>query len=256
MTPPQSVRDQQADEFLWFLRPLSDAFEARLFCFPYSGCGASMYRHWPENIGPIEICPLQLPGRENRTREPHYGTYEQLANRLVDVLPPFLDRPYAFFGHCGGVLPGFETVLRLLERGQPAPMHFFVSSQVAPHEGPYGRFLQLSRQELAQELHKMLREMTGEEIMPEMVEFLLEILIADVKANKQYHKSAPIRLPCPITAFGWSHDTEVDPQLMGGWQDCGQTRFQVLAGEHFSFLSLPDHLKAEIRHDMEVGLAR
>ena len=34
----------------------------------------------------MEICLIQLPGRENRVREPHYGTYEELAVQLAESL--------------------------------------------------------------------------------------------------------------------------------------------------------------------------
>ena len=37
----------------------------RLICFPYAGGGASIYRSWAEEIsGDIEVCAIQLPGRE------------------------------------------------------------------------------------------------------------------------------------------------------------------------------------------------
>lgn len=211
-----------------------------------------MYRLWPTHIGPVEICPVQLPGRENRTRDPHYGTYEELADQLAAVMPPYLDRPYAFIGHCGGVLPAFETMLRLLEQGAPRPAHFFVSSQVAPHEGPYGRFLHLSNEELAVEIHKLLLTIGGMEPMPEMVDLYLEVLIADVEANKRYRKQNPIALPCSLTVFGWAHDVEVEPRLMTGWKEYGRARFHQLEGEHYSFLAGPESLLIEIRRDMEV----
>src|SRR5262249_17872079 len=42
----------------------------RLFCFPYAGGGASLYRAWPENLPEhIELCAIQLPGRESRLSE-------------------------------------------------------------------------------------------------------------------------------------------------------------------------------------------
>jgi len=100
----------------WFLTSLSSEATARLFCFPYSGCGASMYRAWPRWVGSVEIVPLQLPGRENRMREPHYGTYEKLASALVADIGPYLDRPYALFGHCGGALPAAEPRCNLRRR--------------------------------------------------------------------------------------------------------------------------------------------
>ncbi|GAB3885997.1 hypothetical protein GCM10029964_049570 [Kibdelosporangium lantanae] len=136
----------------WFLTSLSPDADTRLFCFPYSGCGASMYRAWPRRLGGTEVVPLQLPGRENRMREPHYGTYEKLAAALVADIGPYLDRPYALFGHCGGALPAAETASQLAAAGLPLPTRLYVSSQVAPQDGPYGRYLGLDRAGLTVEL--------------------------------------------------------------------------------------------------------
>ena len=252
--PVSECGGRPAGKSRWLLRPPSPAFGARLFCFPYSGCGATMYRRWPANIGPVEICPLQLPGRENRTREPHYGTYEQLADSLSPALLPYLDRPYGFFGHCGGVLPGFETAIRLVEHGCRPPAHFFVSAEVAPHDGPFGRFLWMPPGELRGEIRQLSTAVSGVEPLPEMVDFLLEVLMADLEANRRYRKSAPVALPCPITVFHWDQDPDVKLDLMSGWRDCGSTRFQTLKGGHYQFLDAPEALLNEIRQDLEAAL--
>ncbi|MEU9007634.1 thioesterase domain-containing protein, partial [Streptomyces sp. NPDC048551] len=89
----------------WFVRPRSDGHRARLFCLPFSGSGASAFSAWPAAVGDAEVCPVQFPGRENRLGHPHYGTYENLAEGLVEALEPLLDRPFALFGHCAGALP-------------------------------------------------------------------------------------------------------------------------------------------------------
>ncbi|MER5770625.1 thioesterase domain-containing protein [Streptomyces sp. NPDC001985] len=227
----------------WLLRPPAEDCEIRLFCFPYSGCGATMYRNWPERIGRIEVLPLQLPGRENRMREPHFATYERLADDFADEFAPCLDRPFAFFGHCGGALPAFEAVVRLAERGLPAPLRLFVSSQVAPHEGPYGRFLGLSDDQLADELRTLLGALGGGRTPPpQLLELYLEVLVADVEANRKYRKPAEVGIPCPITAIGWDRDAEVPHRLMSGWQDCAPTRSVLLGGEHYTFLDAPGPL--------------
>lgn len=234
----------------WFLREPSDSYGYRLFCFPYSGCGASMYRSWPAAIGDIEVLPLQLPGRENRFREPHYGSYERLADDLVEGLARYLDRPYGFFGHCGGALPAFEAAVRVSERGLPLPTRLTVSSQVSPHDGPYGRYLRLSPEDLNAELDALYREISETPPAPDLIDMLLEVLIADVEANRRYRKELPVRPGCPITAIGWDRDVEIPPALMGGWAACGDTRSVVLSGSHYTFLDAPGSLLAELRADL------
>ncbi|MEV7780725.1 thioesterase domain-containing protein [Kitasatospora sp. NPDC088351] len=233
----------------WFLREPSPVAPARLFCLPYSGCGASMYRHWPSTVDGVEICPVQLPGRENRMREPAYSTYEAMADDLGEALRPYLDRPYALFGHCGSALAAYETAVRLVQRGCPAPARVFVSAEVAPQDGPYGRFLDLTDDELAAELRQLVAELGGT-LEPSLLELYLGVLRNDVDMNKRYHVAEPVRLPCPVTAIGWTGDTGIPPSLMAGWSACGQTAFELLDGGHYRFIEAPGELLALLVADL------
>jgi surfactin synthase thioesterase subunit len=199
-----------------------------------------MYRFWPQFVGSVEICPVQLPGRESRFREPHYGTIEHLADQLVAGLTGYLDRPFAFFGHCGSALTAYEVSVRLREHGLPTATNMFVSSQVAPHQGPYGRFLQLDNEGLRAEMRKLAAEMGGE-FVEDLIDLYLGILRADIEANKRYRRDA-LHLDHPITAIGWDQDAEVAHSLMTGWADCGNTRFVLLEGPHYKFLQAPPAL--------------
>ncbi|MFF9479386.1 thioesterase II family protein [Streptomyces sp. NPDC014733] len=230
------------------LRPPKQDSAARLFCFPYSGLGASMYNKWPDRIGDIEICRIQPPGRENRLREPHYGTYDALAEQVVEALLPHFDRPFAFFGHCGGALPGFATALLLARSGLPTPRTLFISSQVAPHVGPFGRFLRMSNAELAVELAELTKAMGGAPT-PDMIQMSLRVLRADVTANQEYHLARPVTLPCDVRVLGWRDDQEIRPDQMGEWSayaDAGKYTETVLEGGHHAFLDAPDELLAEL----------
>src|SRR5687768_10798540 len=81
----------------------------RLFCFPYAGGGASIFRRWSDELPPsVEVCPVQLPGRENRLREPPFTRIDPLVRALAHALRPNLNRPFALFGHSMGALIGFE----------------------------------------------------------------------------------------------------------------------------------------------------
>lgn len=226
----------------WLLREPSPDARARLFCIPYSGCGASMYRQWPRFVADdVEICPVQLPGRENRIRERPHATYQELADDLAEALLPYLDRPYGLFGHCGAALAAYETAVRLVERDHPRPARLFLSSQVAPQHGPRGRFLRLSDDELRAELGELMVRL-GAEPVPSLIDFTLSILREDIEANKRYHVPDPPRLPVPLTAVGWHGDVEVPHSTMGGWDLCGDTDFVVLEGEHYTFTEAPGTL--------------
>src|SRR5262245_49652591 len=81
----------------------------RLFCFPYAGGGASIFRTWMQGLPlEVEVCPIQLPGRENRFSEPRYINLRSLVQVLGKVISPYLTMPFAFFGHSLGAILSFE----------------------------------------------------------------------------------------------------------------------------------------------------
>lgn len=225
----------------WLLREPSASAAARLFCLPYSGCGASLYRRWPEITGDVDLCPVQLPGRENRLSEPTFTTYQQLASELADALTPYLDRPYGFFGHCSSCLIAYETSVQLIGRSHPPPRALFVSSQAAPQDGPSGPYLWADDAELTDMLTSMIAEMGGVPV-PELIEMSLEILRADTEVNRRYVVPEPVALPVPVTAISWTQDTAVDRAAMQGWTACGPTTFHVLEGGRYHFSVGPREL--------------
>ena len=216
-----------------------------------------MYVGWPEEAGPAEVCLVQLPGRENRLREPHFGDYESLADELVEHLLPYLDRPFAFFGHCSGALPGHAVTLRLMRAGLPVPATLFVSSQVAPHHGPYSRFLSMTDDELRVELAELVQTMGGT-ADPDLIELGLGVLRADVEATRRYRPIEPILLPGRLTAISWRDDREITPEQMAGWSECAAPdRFRqiILPGSHYSFLSAPGALLDQLAADLALAVA-
>ncbi|TDB87230.1 thioesterase [Actinomadura sp. KC216] len=247
------MADLPAKKPKWLLRSPDPDAGVRLFCFPYSGSGATMYERWPRRLGDIEICLVQPPGRQNRIREPHYETYEHLAEELIEFLVPYLDRPFAFFGHCSGALPGVEVTRQLAAARLPLPRRLFVSAQVAPHDGPYGGLLEKDRDGLRETLAELITNMGG---TPDdtLLDFGLDLLIQDVEANKKYVVPEVLDIPCGITAIGWSDDREIPLSLMGGWNavtaDCRQV---MLDGGHFAFLAAPQALLDLIAGDLSAG---
>jgi surfactin synthase thioesterase subunit len=234
------------------LRPPREDCPARLFCFPYSGLGASMFNRWPRRITgvglDIEVCLLQPPGRENRLRELHFGTYGQLAEQLAESLEPYLDRPYGFFGHCGGALAAFATAALIAESRLPAPACVFVSSQVAPHLGPYGRYLSMTDRQLTVELEGLTRAMGGEP-HADILAMSLRVMRADLSANQQYRLDEPVVLPSDVRTIGWRDDVEIRPKQMVGWGAYaapGRSHHVVLPGTHHAFLTAPEALRWEL----------
>jgi surfactin synthase thioesterase subunit len=226
------------------LRDPSESARARVFTFPYAGVGASMFSQWPRHLGDVEVCPIQLPARENRFREPHFGTYERLAGDIVEPLRPYLDRPFALFGHCAAALPAFELAHRLHTAGMPVPDHLVVSAQVAPHHCPFDRYLDLTDEQLLNEMGGLVRARGGEPD-PTVLELMLGVLRQDLESNRAYRRAAPVRLPVHIVALHWDADVEIRREQLDGWSGYSESvSFEVLAGAHFDFLNAPAPLMA------------
>ncbi|WP_399095035.1 thioesterase II family protein [Streptomyces sp. BBFR2] len=227
----------------WFVRPpAAGAPAARLFCFPFSGTGASAFSAWPATVGDAEICPVQFPGRENRLAHPHHTSYENLADQLVEALAPLLDMPFAFFGHCAGALPAYESVLRLAAAGLPTPQRLFVSGQPAPHEAVRDRMLTLGEDELRAELVTFLRS-RGIEPRPDMIDMGMFVLLRDHAAAGAYRRTEPARIDCPITVLHWSRDTDVSLADLQGWRRYADSvEFHVVEGGHYDFMDAPARL--------------
>jgi surfactin synthase thioesterase subunit len=235
----------------WFVRPPSTDHPARIFCFPFSGSGASAFSAWPAALDGIEVCPVQFPGRENRLAEPHYGTYEDLADRLAEALAPLLDRPYAFFGHCAGALPAYETAVRLAGLGLPGPERLFVSGQPAPHDAARDRMLTLTEPELRAEVESFIRG-RGLEPRPDMIDLGLMVLLGDHAAAKEYRRVEPVPLDCPIVVLHWRDDPDVSLDALEGWRRYADSvDIRVVDGGHYDFMDAPDELRKSLAYRRE-----
>ncbi|MEU1040845.1 thioesterase II family protein [Streptomyces sp. NPDC005551] len=227
----------------YLVRPPSAGHLARIFCFPFSGSGASAFSAWPAALDDIEVCPVQFPGRENRLGHPHYGTYEDLAADLVEHLAPLLDRPFAFFAHCAGALPAYESVLRLAELGLPTPDCLFVSGQPAPHDAAGDPMLAMSEAELRAEVESFIRG-RGIEPRPDMVALGLMVLLRDHAAASAYRRQEPVPVPCPVVVVHWRDDADVSLGGLQGWRRYADSvEFRVVDGGHYDFMDAPDELR-------------
>lgn len=224
---------------LWISRPKANpAAKIRLFCFPYAGGGALLYRPWVDTLPPdIEVCSVQLPGRENRLQEPPFDRLEPLLEVLAPAIAPYLDeKPFAFFGYSLGTLVSFELARRLQQQGGPMPRHLFVAARRAPQipssEPP---LYELSDADFMEELRRL--KGTPEAVLDqaELMQLLLPLLRADFTINETYdYREAP-PLSCPISAFGGMRDEDVSREDMDAWRVQTERGFtlRMIQGDHF-----------------------
>lgn len=226
----------------------------RLFCFPYAGSSAQIFRDWQRELpNEIAVSPVHLPGRGKRLQEKPYTELLALAEVLAAELAPHVDKPYALFGHSVGATIAFEVVRALRREGLPLPVHLFVSGCRAPQlSHTRRRSYDLPSADLIRRLRKL--NGTPSEVLesPEIMEFYLPIIRADLQMIQTYIHSVEAPLSCPISAFGGWQDLEEPPEMISSW--CEQTtssfRRQMFDGEHFFLHSEQDHLLQAISQQL------
>ncbi len=223
-------------------RKARPAAKLRLFCFHYAGGAASVFRTWQEALpASVEVCAVQLPGRESRLREALFVSAEPLLDALAENLQPALDRPYAFFGHSMGAILAFELSLRLRDRGLGGPEALILSGRRSPHSPETDRPIHdLPGEEFRSELRKL--NGTPEEVLahPELMELLEPVLRADFAVCETYEHPSSEPLTCPMTILGGIDDSKTPLDVLEGWRRYTQGTFRLkrFPGDHF-FLNGP-----------------
>jgi medium-chain acyl-[acyl-carrier-protein] hydrolase len=253
--PPRTVKSSVLPVERWLAyREVNPRARLRLFCFPYAGGGASAYRGWAAALpADVEVCPVQLPGRESRLREPAFSRPEPLIIALADALQAHLDLPFAFFGHSMGALLSFEIARELRRRGGSLPLHLFLSGRRAPQVP--------SREEDIHDLPEpefvaRLRELNGtpEEVLQhsELMRLLVPVLRADFAVNETYVYQPGEPLEMSISVFGGLADAEVTRDDLEGWreQTRGVFRLRMLPGDHFFLHGARDLLTESVARDL------
>lgn len=225
------IKEKSTD---WLLQQPNPHAEARLFCFPFAGTGASAYRLWPEFSEKFEVCSVQIPGRENRARELPYDNIEDLTNDLLSALIPFLDKPYVLFGHCMGALLAYDLVLKLMKRNVRMPERLYVSASRAPHSSHRGPIhLALSDTELASILQSGALADSDEELLQIILPHTIRLLRKDLAMCDRY-QPVPREITCPITTFAWRDDQGMPCDELMGWRSYGTVSEYLVDGDHFA----------------------
>lgn len=225
------------DRWIKVFEPRAGA-SLRLFCFPYAGGGASVYRLWPRGLPPdVEVLGVQPPGRESRWRDSPFLHVAPMADDAVEGLTPYLDRPFAFFGHSMGAILAFEVARRLIRGGREAPCHLVVSGRPAPSvPESHPPIHDLPRDEFIDQIRRYSG--TPEEVLQndELMALIEPLLRADFAVSESYeHVSDGAELTVPITAIGGSRDEDVPVDALDPWRDETSGAFvkHVVEGGHF-----------------------
>ncbi|GAB3432926.1 thioesterase II family protein [Flindersiella endophytica] len=241
----------------WFVRYGSNEPVLRLFCFSYAGGGSALFRSWTDRLlARVEVCAVQLPGRESRTAEPPYRRLKPLVDDLTLAVEPLLDKPFAMFGHSMGALVAFELTRQLRRASAPQPERLFLAAFRAPQlPSPNIRIHHLPDEVLKTVLRK---EGTPKEVLEneELMRALLPTLRADLELCDTYEFAPESPLEVPMSIFGGHQDVRVGRADLERWEDQAGAGFNLtmLPGSHFFVHSAQDLLLAQLSTELETTM--
>jgi medium-chain acyl-[acyl-carrier-protein] hydrolase len=239
----------------WIIRTGAKEPVLRLFCFPYAGGGASIYRQWSSKLPTwVEICAIQLPGRENRFCETAYTKHQEVVSALTRVIDQLLDGPFCFFGYSMGALISFELARALRHNNQPQPRKLFVAACHAPQQVKVKeKAYLLPDHEFQAKIQKLGG--TPEVILQnaELMQLLLPLLRADFTLHETYTYKEEPPLTYPIHAITGTEDKEVNIQDVESWheQTCSTFKLEMIKGNHFFIHSQQDLLLRSISRELQ-----
>ena len=234
----------------WF--PGIDAHSARrLFYFPHAGGGASAAQGIA--LTKWAVVPVRLPGRESRLAEAPYERIAPLLTALAAAISPYLDRPFAFFGHSMGAVVAFELARELRRRALPMAAILIASAARAPqfrrgHVPPPAP----SREGFLEELRR-LQGIPAEALDdPALLRAILPALASDAALYQNYVYTEDAPLAIPIRAYGGADDPNIRREHLDGWGEQTTQSFaaRVFAGGHFYFNTMREPFVQALETDL------
>lgn len=196
----------------------NEKYTQQLFCIPYAGGGASVFRNWKTFLAPgIELFGIQFPGRETRFSEPSTTDFSYAVNEIADSIESLKTNNFSIYGHSLGAAVAFELTYSLEQRGLH-PRNLLISGKQSPDLKSLRKpIAHLSDQEFLREL--MSYNSTPKEVLQnqELVDLLLPMLKADFFLAENYLDDPNKKVKANLTAIGSRQDAWLTPDSLEGW---------------------------------------
>jgi medium-chain acyl-[acyl-carrier-protein] hydrolase len=211
--------------------------QLRLFCFPYAGGDANLFRDWAAAMpADVEVLGVQYPGRGPCETHALIDRCDPMVERLHAELADWMNVDFAFFGHSNGALVSFELARRLDASSRARHRHHFLSARVAAHL-PTGRghISGLPKAEFLAAIGRLggiPNEVMQDSGLMNLVEPRLR---ADFALGEHYVYQAGSGLVCDCTTLHGTRDHFVIEEYARRWSELttGRVRHHVVDGDHF-----------------------
>ncbi|MHB2250559.1 thioesterase II family protein [Pseudomonas fitomaticsae] len=220
----------------WLQRTVQPAAHSRLLCFPFGGGSASFYRDWQAMLGPqIEVCAIQLPGREARFGESFITDINDLLPPLVHATSDLFDLPLHLFGyslgagiahkfasHCDTFYPNAQIFSLTACASSAAPTDRLRSSTMTDEQ-----FM-----EYIMGLGGLPEEVAEN---PGLRAIALRTLRSDFALSESINLADADPISIPVLAIGGDADPSVPISGLEAWSSktTGNCFQQVFPGDHF-----------------------
>jgi medium-chain acyl-[acyl-carrier-protein] hydrolase len=241
-----NVADQAialSSDWLRFPEVRTPGAATRLFCFAHACGSAIAFRPWMAAAPPgLEVVAVELPGHGDRIAERPVSDIGDLAAAIRSAMGPYLDRPYALYGHSMGA--AVAIVLARLLAADPHGLSPFtlVIGGCAPACDYARSSWYLSPECSDEELIAWMRRVGGTPpdvlAVPRLLPLILRLMRADLAVLDSWRRNhPPAPLPCPIRAIAGRHDAVVPAAKMSAWQAETAADFSltVVDGNHFFY---------------------
>jgi len=193
----------------------------------------------------VELFAVQLPGRGARYSEPLIRTLEALVQQLATAIGPYLNIPYAFFGHSMGALVAFELACELQRRGYYGLRHLLLSAKRAPQLAPLGAPIGGLPDEDFLRAVSSYGGIPGEVLQDrDLLAVTLPILRADFQISESYRFQPSGPVDSSATLFGSVRDEYVPEQDLLAWHSnvAGPCAYRRFPEGHFFINSYPSQV--------------
>jgi surfactin synthase thioesterase subunit len=219
----------------------------RLLCFHHAGGSANIYKQL-SNMAPgwLEVCAVQLPGRENRAHQSYAEHISQIIPEVALAEEKMIRKLTIILGHSFGAFIAFEFVKFQLARTLSQHIKGLIClAATAPHLNETRKNLhQLDDEELV----RKLRDFGGTPSIiledKELLQFFLPRIRADFKLAETYLPSDFSPIDIGIIALAATEDKIATCDQVFEWKHYSVRDFDYIEcpGSHFF---LHDNLNLE-----------